>query len=71
MTTFEARFALEGGVCDVEVEGINTRDSPDFVDAFVSYAVWAKSLEELTDAELDALNDDYDFVYEQIMNHIY
>jgi len=55
-------------VCDVEVDGIDTRDYPDFCDAFISEA-WYKDtngIRELTETELDWLNEQHDFVYEQV-----
>ncbi len=43
---------------DITIDGIDTRDYPDFVDAYVASATWAGTEEELTDSELDALTDD-------------
>jgi hypothetical protein len=66
MSAFKQKFQAEGGVVDVRVEGINMRDYPDLVDAYVSSASWAKSLTPLTDEELDALNDDSALVYDYV-----
>jgi hypothetical protein len=50
----------------VEIDGIDTRDYPDFADAFFSYAEDHKG-RELTDAEIDSLNDQhYDLTNEII-----
>ena len=50
----------------VEIDGIDTRDYPDFSDAYFSYAEDHKG-RELTDAEIDSLNDQhYDIVNELI-----
>lgn len=38
------------------VDGIDPKDYPDFVDAFIVYAEWSDGV-ELTDEELDTLND--------------
>ena len=46
-------------VVDVEVEGADSRDYPDFCDAYFSRAVFADTLEELTDDELIELTDTY------------
>ena len=54
---------------DVEVDGINPRDYPDFCDAFILEATYKGR--EMTDEELEALNEDSDFVYEQVMEHLY
>jgi hypothetical protein len=55
---------------NIEIDGIDYRDYPDFVDAFISYAEYEDGT-ELTDLELDALNENGDFVYEQVINKIY
>jgi hypothetical protein len=44
-------------VVDVEIDGVDTRDYPDFCDAYFSYAVYADDGSELTDAELEQLSD--------------
>jgi hypothetical protein len=44
-------------VVDVEVDGVDTRDYPDFCDAYFSYAVFEDTLEELTDEELELLTE--------------
>ena len=54
---------------DIEVDGINPRDYPDFCDAFILEATYKGR--EMTDEELEALNEDSDFVYEQVMEHLY
>lgn len=42
-------------VVDIEVDGVNSWDAPDFSDAFFSYAVYADNGQELSDIELDVL----------------
>ena len=54
---------------DVEVDGIDTKDYPDFCDAFISSATYMGR--DMTDDELDALNSDSDFVYEAIQDKLY
>lgn len=56
-------------ISDVEVSGINTRDYPDFVDAFVESATYDGR--EMSDDELDALNEDRDFVYEKTIERLF
>jgi hypothetical protein len=58
-------------VCDIEVDGIDYSDAPDFCDAYISQAVWEDTLEPLTDDELEALNQDSEFVYEEVQKWIY
>ena len=54
---------------NVEVEGIDTRDCPDFTDAFISYA--ELNGVPLTEDQLDDLNEDRDFVYGEVLNHLF
>lgn len=42
----------------VEIDGVDPRDYPDFVDSYISYAEF-KNGEILTSEELDELNDLY------------
>jgi hypothetical protein len=59
-------------IVDLEVDDIDTRDCPDFCDAYVSYAVWADTKKPLTDDELDKFNDICsDQVYDAVMEVIY
>jgi len=55
---------------NIEVDGIDTRDYPDFCDAYISYADYDGR--EMTDEELDVLNDEYrDFVYEKVWDSLF
>jgi hypothetical protein len=54
---------------DVEVDGINTRDYPDFCDAFISSATYKGR--EMSDAELERLNEDGDFVHGAVYEHLF
>jgi hypothetical protein len=53
---------------NVEVDGINTSDYPDFSNAFIYSADYDGK--KMTEAQLDEINDDSDYVYEQVMNQI-
>lgn len=56
-------------ITNIEVDGIDTRDYPDFCDAFIAYAeIYGR---EATDKELDEINDSSDFVYDAVCNHLY
>ena len=46
-------------VVDVEIDGVDTRDFPDFCDAYFTYAVFEDTGEELTVDELNELMDNY------------
>ena len=55
----------------IEIDGINTADAPDFVDAYISYAEYTDGT-ELTDQELDTLTDENsDLVYDKVQETIY
>ena len=42
---------------NLEVDGVDTRDYPDFCDAYLASATWIDSGEELTEDELIELGD--------------
>ena len=54
---------------NVEVDGIDTSDYPDFCDAFIASADYDG--EPMTYEQLDELNEDADFVYECVLNKLY
>lgn len=56
-------------ITDVEVDNINPADAPDFVDAYIVYAEYDG--EEMTQDQLDELNEDLDFVYNCVLNYFY
>lgn len=54
---------------NVEIEDINTKDYPDFCDAYVYYAEY--NGKPMTEEQLDALSDNSSFVHEEIINQLY
>jgi len=54
---------------NVKVDGIYMWDAPDFVDAYIASA----DLDgvEMTEKELDDLNEDRDYVYSQVEKTLY
>ncbi len=54
---------------NIEVDGIDTNDYPDFCDAFIASADYDGK--PMTDEQLDELNEDRDFVYECAQNHLF
>lgn len=60
-------------IADVDVDGIDYKDYPDFCDAYIESASVLDSGEwrEATDKELEILSEDRDFVYEQVQNYLY
>ena len=54
---------------DVEVDGIDTSDYPDFCDAYIAAATYKGRA--MTDQELGALNEDGSYIYDRIADKIY
>ena len=53
---------------NIKVDGIDTRDYPDFCDAYISEADY-KGV-PMTEKEIEYLNDNHgDFVYDAVMDH--
>lgn len=56
-------------ISNIEVDGIDMNDYPDFCDSFIACAIYDGRA--MTDEELDILNDDSDFVYDAILEFIF
>jgi hypothetical protein len=54
---------------DIELDGIDTRDYPDFCDAYIASATYKGR--EMTEQELERLNDDRGFVYECVLERLF
>jgi len=54
---------------NIEVDGIDTSDYPDFCDAFISSADY--NGKPMTDEQLDKLNEDSDFVYQKVQELLF
>ena len=54
---------------DIELDGVDPSDYPDFCDAFISYAAYDDR--PLTDEELDELNEDSDFIHEKVLEELF
>jgi hypothetical protein len=54
---------------NIEIEDIDTKDYPDFCDAHIIYA--ERDGIPLTDEEIEELNEDGEFVYEQVIKKIF
>lgn len=64
------RKIIENGRVDnISFDGINQEDSPDFCDAFIASAHLDGI--EMTERELDLLNEDSDRVYELLLKTLY
>jgi hypothetical protein len=54
---------------NIEVDGIDHADYPDFCDAYIASADYDGR--EMTDEEIELLNEDSDFVYSAVYNYLY
>lgn len=54
---------------NIEIDGIDTNDYPDFCDAFIVSADYDG--EPMTDEQLEALNEDYGFVHDCVYTHLF
>lgn len=54
---------------DIELDDIDTKDYPKFCDAFVTSATY--NGREMSEDELDELNEDADFIHEEVYKHLY
>lgn len=54
---------------NIELDGIDHNDYPDFCDAFIESAEYDGV--ELTDEELDELNCNSEFVYDCVLKHLF
>ena len=56
-------------ISNVVFDGIDHRDYPDYSDVYIlSCEIDGK---EATEEELEIINDDYDFVYETLMDYLH
>ncbi len=53
---------------NIEIDGIDTKDYPDFCDAYIVSADYDGV--PMNNKQLDKLNEDGDFVYEHIMDYL-
>lgn len=56
-------------ISNIEIDGINPRDYPDFADAYILSADYDG--EPMTEEQLNEINRDSDFVYEQVIKFIF
>lgn len=56
-------------ITDIIIDGIDMMDYPDFVDAVIVAANYKG--EPMTETELEKLNEDSEFVYEQVIEKLF
>ena len=54
---------------DVEIENIASGDYPDFVDAYIASATYKGR--DMTEEELELLNEDGEFIYNKVIEHLF
>jgi hypothetical protein len=54
---------------NIEVDGIDTNDYPDFTDAFIVSADYDGK--PMTEEQLNTLNEDYSFVHDSVYTHLF
>lgn len=57
-------------IYNVELQNIDDKDYPDYVDAYISYAEDGTG-RPLTEEELRPYNNDALFVYNEVLKHLY
>lgn len=55
-------------ISNIEFDGINHDDYPDYCDAYIVSAEY--NGEQMTEEQLDLLNEDFDYVYEKLIEHL-
>jgi len=56
-------------ITNIEVDGIDTRDYPDFCDAYIVYAEYDG--EAMSDEQIDILNEDSNFVHDCVYDQLF
>ena len=56
--------------CTIDFSGVDHMDYPDYADAFIYYAKFHDG-SILTDYQLDTLNDNREFVYDELIKRIF
>lgn len=56
-------------ITDIELDNIRMDDYPDFCDAFIQSATCGDR--ELTEEELDILNEDREYVHQKVWEYLY
>ena len=54
---------------DIQFDGIDHNDHPDYCDAYIHSAYYYG--DPMSEEMLEELNNDRDFVYEQLMSYLY
>jgi hypothetical protein len=56
-------------ISNIEFDGVDHNDAPDYCDAYIVSAKYDDR--EMTEDEIDLLNEDRDFVHDSLMDSLY
>jgi hypothetical protein len=59
---------------DIEIDGVDTNDYPDFCDAYISSATIENedgTFRDATEEEIEMINEDTNFVYENVLSQLF
>ena len=56
-------------ISNIQMEGVDIADHPDYCDAFIASADY--NGEPMTDKQLDKLNEDTEFIYESVLEQLF
>ncbi len=56
-------------ISDIVLEGIDTSDYPDFCDAYIASATYDG--EEMTNEQIEMINQDTQYVYDCVIDHLF
>ncbi len=56
-------------ITNIEVEGVDLNDYPDFSDAYISNADYEG--EQMTNEQIEQINQDSEFVYNSVLNYLF
>jgi hypothetical protein len=56
-------------ISNIQFENIDYSDAPDFCDCYIISADYG--FREATEAELEEINENRDFVHEELLNYLY
>lgn len=68
-TDFNKKIMDYKKIDNVEVDGIDTKDYPDFCDAYIESADYDGV--PMTDEQLEEINNDRDFILDKVYEHLF
>ena len=56
---------------DIQINDIDPKDYPDFCDAYIASAIWGDTGTELTEDEIEEVNEDRDLVHNAVHCYLF